>query len=230
LFNARGFRSDALGPLDSIGHPLAPGSYGGTVFRKEQQLGTFVLEIAEGGDGEQIEVDFADFELGVKNMQFAGGSPKGEPVYLVLHTSGEGSGYYAIVTPHKDKDRVFDTRRLGDGDYYIVVPPQPGTYGVKSEGYGGKGRAGGSCRLVVEPVKPGAHGRDSAHGATARVGKDGIDPAKLAITSGDGAVFAVVADGIAIRGEKEGKPPKRTGKRPVGARIPGRAVRDTRSG
>lgn len=212
-------RSDALGPLDSVAHPLDPGSYRGAIFRDEVHIGDFEIEVAAGGTGEQVEVNFAQFESGGKPLQFVAGAPKGQKVYAVFHCDGEGKGYR--VTLHdgtRDKAR-FDSRELGKGDYFIFMPVKPGDYALQG---GGKSPAKG--KLSVEEAKPAEAARASSLGATLRLTAQGFSPQELRVRSGDGVVAEIDTDDAVVIA-RLGTEKERKAHRPVSPiRYPGRSI------
>jgi hypothetical protein len=212
-------RSDALGPLDSVAHPLDPGNYRGTVFRDEIHIGDFKIEVAEGGTGEQVEVDFSLFENGGEPLKFVAGVPKGQKVYAVFHCDGEGKGYHVTLHDGTSDQARFDSRKLGKEDYFIFMPVKPGDYALQS---GGKSPA--RAKLSVEEATPAEAARASSLGATLRLTAKSFIPQVLRVRSGDGVVAEIDTDDavvIARLGTKKGKKPRRPDS-PI--RYPGRSI------
>ena len=212
-------RSDALGPLDSVAHPLEPGSYRGTVFRGEAHVGDFEIKVTEGGTGEQVEVDFAHLERCGERQSFVGGAPKGQKLYAVFHCDGEGKGYRVALHDGTGEKARFDSRSLGRGDYFIFMPVKPGDYALED---GGKSRAHG--KLLVEEAKPTDAARGSSLGASMRLTGQGFSPEEARVPSGDGVVVEIDTDDavvIARLATQRGKKP-RLPKSPI--RYPGRKV------
>lgn len=216
------FRSDSLGPLDSVAHPLDAGAYRGDVWRGDAQLGSFLLEVAEEGDGEQIEVDLCtiDARYAAEAASFRGGRVQGQPVYAVFHCDSGTDGLYVIVRDRADRGVVFDSRVLQPGDYYIVTPVRPGTWAMQT-GKNGKGV------LTVAQPKPAKKPRASAAGAVVEVDGKSFAPAKAEIVAGDGVAFHVTGKDVSIRIELEEKRGSgRPERRKVGLRIPGRLAQN----
>lgn len=221
--SARTFRSDRLGPLDSVAHPIAPGAYRGEVWRDDQYVGTFAIEAAGEGSGEQIDVDLGAVGPEVKGTVLSGGAIKGYPLFAVFHCEGEAGGLSARLAGARGDEKPYDTRRLRAGDYYMVTPVQPGEWQMRTS----KGAIG---TLIVHPAKPDGKPRASQKGGVVKVDDKGFGPDKIEIVAGDGVVFEIGGDDLAVaitlsdkpRGEDVPKP----GRRPVGSRIVGsRAVR-----
>lgn len=194
IFSAMAIRSDALGPLDSIAHPLAPGVYDGEVWKGDTFIGRFRIEAAEGGDGEQVDIDLcriaasqdkqaAAFQLGLYEKQ---------PAFAVFHCGGGASGFHVLLRGAARKV-IYDTRKMQPGDYYIVTPIKPGKYAVA---LAGRSR-GKSATLTVEQAKPDGKARTSERGAMIIV-KAGFEPAEAKIVSGDGVVFEIAGPDTAI--------------------------------
>jgi hypothetical protein len=211
--------SNALGPLDSLAHPLAPGSYLGAFFRDDRKVGSFAITIVTDGAGDQIEIDFAALEREPPEDPFTSGAAKGQHPYVVFHTSGERSGYHVVLIPQTKGGRGYDSRRLEAGDCYITTPIRPGRYQASA----GKGRA--SAMLIVVPAKPGDKPRPSAAGAMVRVIGGRVLPATAELVSGDGAVFEIKEDGTSISLARDPDKAKPQTRRKVGVRIHGRAIR-----
>lgn len=217
---ATSFRSECLGPLDSVAHPLDVGSYRGDVWRGDAQLGSFLLEITEAGDGEQIEVDLCaiDAKQAAEAALFRSGRVQGQPVYAVFHCDSGTDGLYVIVQDRSGGGVVFDSRVLQRGDYYIVTPVRPGTWNMQT-GKNGKGV------LTVAHPNPGKNPRPSAAGAAIEVDGKSFSPDKAEIVAGDGVAFQVTGKDVSIRIDlQEEKRPRE--RRKVGLRIPGKLAPD----
>ncbi len=212
--------SDALGPLDSLAHPLSPGGYFGAFFRKGERQGSFEIKIATEGTGDQIEIDFAVLERDPASEPFTCGAAKGQNPFVVFHTSGEKAGYHVVLTPNTKGARGYDSRRLEAGDYYIVTPVRPGRYQATA------GKAREPATLAVAPAKPDGKPRASAAGAMLRVTTGGIHPKAAQLVSGDGAVFEIKEDGTVVHLLRDPDKSKPKSRRKVGARVHGRAIRD----
>ena len=211
---ATSFRSDRLGPLDSVAHPLKPGDYAGEVWRGDDRVGTFTIEVDDDGDGEQIEVDLcAVGKPGFDKPRFRGGSLDAAPVYAVFHCEGERTSLHVVLRDRRNRDSLFDSRALQPGDYYIVTVARPGQWKMKS------GRATGV--LVVQQATPSAKPRASASGAMIRIDGAKFDPDRAEIVSGDGAVFEITGKDIQIA-LKLAVERRQAGKQKVGVRYFGR--------
>lgn len=219
---ATSFRSDRLGPLDSVAHPLNAGTYRGEVWRDDVRFGSFVLEVADAGDGEQIDVDLCSVEKSHAcdvggAAAYRSGAARGYPVFAVFHCSSGIDGLYVLLHDQGEQGLVFDSRVLQQGDYYIVTPVRPGAWTMRT------GKAGKGMLHVSEP-KPVVEPRASAAGASIRVDGKSFNPAKADIVAGDGVAFEITGQDVAILLELERiEEKKKKGPRKIGIRIPGRA-------
>jgi len=222
--SAMSFRSDALGPLDSVAHPLVAGKYRGEAWRGDVRLGSFVLDVDDDGDGEQIEIDLCT--IGSQNASmaapFRSGQARGYPVYGVFHCDGGTEGLHVIVHDEGEQGPVFDSRALKPGDYYIVTPVRPGNWLLST------GKAGKGVLTVKEPT-PGKKPRASAAGAMIKVDDNGFNPAKTQIEAGDGVAFEVTGRDVSIRLVLDAREGARKWRRKVGLRIPGQPTQDSQT-
>lgn len=213
--------SDGLGPLDSVAHPLQPGAYRGETWLGDVRLGTFALEVADQGDGEQIEVDLCSVsEREAAAAAFRSGPVQGTPVYAVFHCDHGNTGLYVIVRDKSGRGVVFDSRKLQPGDYYIVTPVRPGVWTLATN----KKAAG---ELEVQPPTPAKAPRASAAGAMIKVDDKAFSPPRAQIVAGDGIAFEVGGKDLAIRLDlKQRAGAFAKGRRRVGIRYPGRSTFD----
>lgn len=186
-------RSDTLGPLDSIAHPLDPGNYEGVVFRGDAHVGDFQIEVVEGGNGEQVELDFSLFDKNKGPIKLFAGAPKGQKVYAVFHCDGQKKGYRVLLHDVKHEKVRFDSRELGRGDYFIFMPIKPGEYTL---GSGKKLQFKG--KLLVEQAKPEESPRASSLGAMIQITAKGLNPEEIRVRSGDGVVIAIDTDDVVV--------------------------------
>lgn len=212
---ATSLRSDRLGPTDSIGHPLEPGRYVGTVWLGEALHGRFTIEVGEEGDGEQVDIDLAG--VGGKSacaasLAFRAAPRRGAPVYAVFHNGSDRSGFRVELTHEAKREPVFDSGALGAGDYYILMPLQPGRWTLRT-GAGARG-----C-VTIEQARPGEAPRASQLGTIIRTDGKSFEPAEATIMSGDGLVFEVTGSGVAIEVTRDAEKGSPTGPRPSGVRF-----------
>jgi len=217
---ATSFASNSLGPLDSVAHPLDPGKYLGEAFHGDVSIGAFILEVADGGSGEQVEVDLCQVSnrAGAAAV-FRGGRAADQPLFAVFHCDHGRDGLYVILRDASGRKTVFDSRALQTGDYYILTPVRPGTWIMRS-GKSGKGQ------LVVEPAKPSKKPRVSAMGVMIKADGNSFTPAEAKITSGDGIAFEIAGKNVSISLEL----PKQQssfvkGQKKIGLKIAGPARR-----
>lgn len=208
-------RSDGLGPTDSIAHPLAPGRHLGTVWLGDAPVGRFTIEVGEEGDGEQIDIDLA--RVGEKSAcaaahTFHAAPQRGSPVFAVFHNSAQRSGYRVELRHEGKRETVFNSAALGAGDYYILMPLQPGRWTLRTA-------QGAQGSLAVEPARPDEKPRPSQLGTMIRTDGTTFDPAEAKIMSGDGLVFEVTGANVAIEVAREAEKGKPTGPRPAGVRF-----------
>ena len=211
-------RSDRLGPLDSIAHPLDPGSYAGQIWSGDTQVGSFTIDIEPGGQGDQITIDLSTATSpGTSCARYRGGAIEGYPLYAVFHCGGQASGLHVVLDAADRKDAHFDSRALQAGDYYAVTAVRPGQWALSS------GRSkGAQGKVTVTEARPDGKPRPSQCGATIKADGKSFNPNSASVVSGDGIVFEVGGPDVAIRlalGDRPaGKRP-----RPVGVRYLGRA-------
>ncbi|HEX2764243.1 MAG TPA: hypothetical protein VHM92_10450 [Allosphingosinicella sp.] len=210
------FRSDRLGPLDSIAHPLNPGIYHGDIWHGDTQVGSLTIQVAPGGSGDQVEIDLSEAVAG-GHLQYRGHSDDENPLFVVFHSGGEASGFHVVLDADERDGAHFDSRALQPGDYFIVTPVRPGrwkmTYGDQDAGAG---------MLTVAQAVPAAKPRQSASGAMIRADGRSFAPSTAKIVSGDGVVFEVTGQDVAIRlSSADGRPVKKR-QRTVGIRYLGR--------
>jgi hypothetical protein len=213
-------RSDSLGPVNSIAHPLKAGRYHGTVWLNDQFEGTFIINVEAEGDGEQVNIDLAGISKGDKASSlnnpplFSTGCLKDYPVFAVFHCDDDRSGFRVLLTKVGEEQSEFDSRTLSEGDYYMLTPLKPGVWKIMTS-------TGTEGSLVVEEAKPTAKPRTSQSGAMIRTDGKVLEPAKVKIVSGDGVVFEITGGKVTIEValEQDQKP---SGKTRPGFRFPGR--------
>jgi hypothetical protein len=138
--------SGSLASMGSIIHKVTEsGDYRGDVYRGTAKVGTFYLTVSENGEAasdcekspRQLDIDLAglDRSLGKATKDCgnrftlrAGGN--------IVFTALSGSGGYAIELLRREKGKesvkVFDSRKLGEGDLFIVHIMRPGLYSIKN--------------------------------------------------------------------------------------------------
>jgi hypothetical protein len=214
----RQFRSDRLGPLDSIAHPLGQGVYGGEVWRDDVRVGSFAIEVTAGGNGDQIDLDLCAVAAADSGqMQFRGETADGYPLFAVFHCGSGRSGFHVRLGQQDGGGAAFDSRALQQGDYYIVTPIRPGRWSMA----GGDGQ-GASGTLGVRRAQPTGRPRPSACGTMIKAECDGFGPKTAEIVSGDGAVFEIAGNDVIIRIALDERERRATGPRKLGLRRRGR--------
>lgn len=212
------FRSAALGPLDSIAHPLAPDNYSGEVWLGDKMVGTFTIDAAEGGSGEQVDIDLSEIADGSAKQvtHFSLGLIEQTTAFVVFHCGGDASGFHVLLRSRSGLE-PYDTRRMQLGDYYITTPIKPGRYAMKANG----DNQDESGVLLVDQAQPTDAPHPSANGAMIVV-KGGFEPAEVHIASGDGAVFQIAAADTDIELTLAPTDQNRESRRPIHIRYPGR--------
>ena len=208
--NTSTYSSESLGPLDSVAHPLEPGRYLGNLFRGKSHIGRFDIHVKEDGLGEQIEIDLAEIEEGISSTSFTSGLAHGQDirtVFAVFHSGKEKSGYH--VTLHAlDNKKIYDSRKLSLGDYYIITPLYPGRYDL----YSGTLKRN-PCIVTVEKATPTDEPRASQYGVTLEATSELVNPLVATIVSGDGLVVKIIDDDVTIYMELAGGMRNRIGER-----------------
>ncbi|MBY0395178.1 MAG: hypothetical protein K2X91_01745, partial [Thermoleophilia bacterium] len=204
--SATRFDSASLGVLGTIAHRLEKsGRHLGTIWRGESAAGRFEIAVDDDSEAAQVDLDLAHPEAAAAACcdcpPGKGGVPAGLVVrpggYLVLYLS-EGAGGFHVTLDHAPERgaekpaRVFDSRRLGAGDLFVVTLIRPGAYAMQEASGGAKGVA------EVAYPKPGKTPFQPPEPVTVKLDKGRMDPPRVALAAGQGLIFAVGMEGAAI--------------------------------
>lgn len=158
--------SAALGVLDSIAHTVVekPGRYQlVSVSRASVRVATLVVD-ESGPQSAAVELALVGEDAGCG----CGGGADGEitvaPGGLLSFSVESGFGpYHALIRAGGDAEPVFDSRRLGAGDFVAFVLLRPGTYrlggAVEGEVVVAYPQRGSESGLQKEPLRLGSGGR-----------------------------------------------------------------------
>lgn len=151
--------SGALTMLAAVVHrPRQPGTYGGTVYRRDQAVGEFTLRVLDEDGPLQVHVDLA-----MQGLRGGSGRPAdnrhddaccddehdaqttdattytvGRDGHAVFHVSTGAGGYAVQLAGVGEREgeqgaQTWDSRELQEGDLFAVTLLRPGTYRVANE-------------------------------------------------------------------------------------------------
>ncbi len=222
--------SGALGPLAMVAHQMTkPGPYVGTVFLGKERIGGFYLEVTDGGDRMQADLDLARYG----NT----GSVAERPTirlkvrtegYLLVYVSQGQSGYRVTLehaegkkNPDKVAKPVFDSSDLAEGDIFATTMVRPGQWAVE----GGKEA---SARITVTYPKQGKEPyRPKEQGNAVEVQGGYLSPDNLTVGPGEGVVFRIGKEASARIRLSLVDPDDGPGKEPPKKRTPRKGGKDT---
>ena len=156
LFTQTSLDSGALNMLGALTHSLSEaGQYRGAVYRGTENIGAFYVVADKNSPVAQANVDLATLDPSIiyapslsvdgqssgcscdqqgasaKTTQFVV-NPKG---YVVFHVSA-GPGGYAVMVRKAEEDprtKIYDSRKLSEGDIFSAAIIRPGTYSVEND-------------------------------------------------------------------------------------------------
>lgn len=181
--------------LAAVAHTFTgSGEYRGAVHLGEKVESVFYIKADKNSPVAQVNVDLAVLTA----VAAQGGScccpeskevpnkfvvnPKG---YAVFHVSSGSGGYYVHLRKADEdpKQKVFDTRKLEEGDIYSAVVLRPGRYSVTNT----LSKAGAELTVHYLSVSKTAY-RPPAP-VRVDVGDKGFEPRKIEVHPGQGILF-----------------------------------------
>ncbi|MHB1935457.1 MAG: hypothetical protein ACYCOR_02595 [Acidobacteriaceae bacterium] len=208
LFTQIGLDSGSLSMLGGVTHRfLEAGQYRGVVYRGDEGLGHFYINVDKNSPVAQANIDLASFDssLSVPATNAAGTScscegehaksdttfdlnPKG---YAVFHVSA-GAGGYAVRVSKAAEDpkqqNPFDSRELKGEDIFSAVILRPGTYSV-SNTLGGKAKG----KITVSYPKTGKTAYRPPSPAKVVCSDRGLEPGNVELQPGQAVLFHATA-------------------------------------
>jgi hypothetical protein len=143
LFTQRVFDSGSLGVLASVAHPVpAAGRYPVRVLWNDEPIGTFAFQVSDAGEATQLTIDLAEFSTrrdsrGLDEYTLPVLGTKG---HIFFHTSSGAGGYSVQIGAPDGKDGIeFDSRRLSEGDLFVLTLLEPTRYSMTDRAGGAKG-------------------------------------------------------------------------------------------
>jgi hypothetical protein len=196
LFTQIGLDSGSLTMLASVVHTFPEaGEYRGAVHLGEKVESVFYITADKNSPVAQVNVDLAS--LTAPAAQGTGCccpetkdaqnhfvvNPKG---YAVFHVTAGAGGYYVHLRKAAEdpKQKIFDSRKLEEGDIYSAVILRPGRYSVTDTL--GKTAAG---ELTVHYPSVGKTAYRPPAPVRVEVGEKGFEPRKIEVHPGQGIVF-----------------------------------------
>ena len=192
LFTQIGLDSGSLTMLGSVVHSFGePGEYRGSLHGAGKQAVFYVTVDRESPIG-QVNIDLAALanpaplaqeccDEPEKRNRFSV-NPKGYAVFQVSQGSG---GFYVHIrrAMENPKERVYDSRRLGEGDIFTAVLLRPGTYSVANTLGNAKGE------IVVSYPEAGKRGYRPPAPVRVQVTKESFDPRSIRLGPAQGLLF-----------------------------------------
>lgn len=186
--------SAALGPLAMVAHQMTePGSYFGTVHLGKERVGAFHLEVGEGGEPMQADLDLARYgQTGsVADRRIIRLKVRVEGYLLTFVSRGRG-GYRVTLErgetkkdPDKSAKPVFDSSKLSEGDIFAATLIRPGQWTAD----GGKS---GLSQITVTYPQPGKEPyRPKEQGNAVAVEGGTLSPEQMTMGPGEGVVFRI---------------------------------------
>lgn len=228
LFTQIGLDSGALTMLGSIVHPMPePGHFRGSVQRDEQEVGHFHVRVEEEAERSQIDVDLgrsarrgrADAPRDDEDCSCGGQESRTLRAggFLLLFV-GEGRGGYHVVLSARvgeEREVVYDSRRMVEGDRFAATVLRPGRYEVQNL------ESQASAKLDVSYPERGDRPYRPADPVTIAVTPRTLRPASISIGPAQGQIYEVRSQArIRIRliepyDRTEPREPRRLAKRPA---------------
>jgi len=216
--NAERLESSSLAPLAIVAHPFADeGTYVGQVMRGKHLVASLVFEVSGEVDKPQIDIDCAKFLPlpGPESLRPIRHklSPGG---YAMFYVSEGKGGFHIEITPRSRADMgddgqagVFDSRKLGPGDLFIVSLIRPGEWIAKS----------GAAKAVIsvsQPEKSRTPYQPKSEANHITMGDSELSPASLSVGPGEGVVFDVTCPGTVVTVEMKSADDQSEKNRPKG--------------
>lgn len=210
LFTQIGLDSGSLTMLGGVTHRfLEPGQYRGVVYRNNEHIGDFYINVDKNSPVAQANIDLASFESGpsasAATMSGASCSCHGESAkadtkfelnpkgYAVFHVSS-GAGGYAVRVGKAVEDpkqqNQFDSRELKGEDIFSAVILRPGTYSA-TNALGGKEK--GEGKITVGYPKIGKTPYRPPNPVKVECSARGFEPGKVELQPGQAVLFHATA-------------------------------------
>jgi hypothetical protein len=199
LFTQIGLDSGSLTMLASVVHTFSePGEYRGAVHLGEQVESVFYVKADNNSPVAQVNIDLDSLTSSPTNAPASDGcckggekktanefvvNPKG---YAVFHVAGGAGGYYVHLrkADQDPKQKIFDSRKLEEGDIYSAVILRPGRYSITNTLT--KGAAGD---LIVHYPAVGKTGYRPPAPVQIEAGEKGFQPDRIEVHPGQGLSF-----------------------------------------
>lgn len=190
IFTQTGLDSGSLTMLGAVIHKFSePGEYIGTILRENKDVGSFRLSVDKDCPAMQVDIDLATLLRSTRarakcesNGRFMV-NPNGYVVFYVSH----GPGGYAVVVGRIGEEgetkRLFDSRKLREGDMFAVTMIRPGTYSVTNVNTDAKGE------IVVAYPKVGKVPYRPPNPVSIECTEKAFSPDKIKIEPAQGQVY-----------------------------------------
>jgi hypothetical protein len=138
-----GLDSGSLTMLGTVTHQFPePGEYRGSVHKGEETESVFYVNVDKNSPVAQVNIDLSEVQKKVAQVSDCCSSGQGGYRYSVnpkgfalFHLSSGAGGYYVHVRKADEdpKQKVFDSRKLEEGDVFSAVIIRPGAYSLSNE-------------------------------------------------------------------------------------------------
>ena len=196
LFTQIGLDSGSLTMLGAVIHSFRePGEYRGSVHTEgEKNQAAFYVSVDKNSPVAQVNIDLAALTMpsdsSTKSYGCEGSqnrftvNPKG---YAVFHVSG-GVGRYNVhvrKAEENPKEKIFDSRKLDDGDIFSAIIIRPGTYSVVNT----RTKAKAQAEVVVSYPKIGKAPYRPPGPVRVRVTREHFEPRSIKLKPGQALLF-----------------------------------------
>jgi hypothetical protein len=194
LFTQIGLDSGSLTMLGAVIHSFQePGDYRGSVRKDGETLAAFQISVDKNSPVAQVNIDLSTLtksdpvastdRCGCEGTEHGFSvNPKG---YAVFHVTGGAGGYDVHVRKASEdpNTKVFDSRKLSDGDIFSAIIIRPGTYQVTN--------VLGSARAEVEVSYPeiGETAYRPPPPVRVQTTSQSFEPSRIKLKPGQGLLF-----------------------------------------
>lgn len=172
--------SGSLTMLGSVFHRFSEaGKYHGVVLQGTKSVTTFSLTVMEEYEAMQTEIDLATIEQQRRHFTLK------KDGYAVFYVSRGSGGYAVVVTKLEKSDgvRVFDSRKLQQGDLFTATLIRPGKYTLRDANNDGPGE------IVVAYPRPTGRRYVQPEPIYIDCTEQGFDPNRISVAAAQGQIY-----------------------------------------
>jgi len=204
LINTYAFRQTSidsanLGVLGVVAHPISnDGEFEGSVFQNAVQAKTFHLTVSEQMKNKQADVDLFTLVAQCQRQRTRYEEPSysmAENGYVVFFVSQGPGGFHVLLKEQRKQKsrRVFDSRKLQKGDFFIVSLLRPGIYEM-AEKYA---KAEGKITIAYPKIEKQPYVPKPPE--TVIVSEAGFKPSNLKLGAAQGVIFTIETSKAAVK-------------------------------